>query len=318
MTRSVCHDSYSASRVDCRATYGRGRCGVSRAFVKLVLVAMLTSAAVRAAEPVRVTTIRDSQIGESSGLAGSYTHPNAIWIHNDSGDQPRLFLVNLSGETRAVVHLDGAQAVDWEDMCSFVIDGQPWLLVGDIGDNNRVRGRNQRPPCLYLLKEPVIPRSNGLPVIRWEVTASIRFTYEDGPWDCEAVGVDSERKEILLLTKSGPQHNGLFVLPLDLRRRKQQLTARRIASPFIPFATGLDISPSGRTMVVCTMLNGIAIFRQPGESWQDAFRKPGAPIDLPPRKQGETICFDRGGAWLYLNSEEAGQPLWKLAVPTAD
>jgi hypothetical protein len=39
-----------------------------------------------------------------------------LWTHNDSGDSARLFLISQTGDTKAVVTLNGATARDWEDM----------------------------------------------------------------------------------------------------------------------------------------------------------------------------------------------------------
>lgn len=283
----------------------------------LLLVAASFNSPCSADDFRQVAIVEDERINESSGLAVSYNHPKAVWIHNDSGDKSRLYLVGLDGTTQAVVKVLGAKSFDWEDMCSFRIDGQSWLLIGDIGDNEKKRGRKKHPECrLYLLKEPRIPRSNGLPTIDWEITARIDFDYEDGPWDCEGLAVDAEQNEILLLTKSVPQKSGLYSMPLDLKTPKQQLTARRIATPYIPFATALDISPSGRTMVVGSLLNGLVIHREQKQTWGETFAKQGRAITLPPRKQGETICFDHTGEWLYLNSEKPKQPLWRMKIPS--
>ena len=268
---------------------------------------------------VNVAVVEDKRISESSGLAISYANPNAVWIHNDSGDLPRLFLVGLDGATQAIVNVAGAVAHDWEDVCSFQIDGESWLLIGDVGDNLTRRGNglpNSLPVCrLYLLKEPVIPKASGLPTISCEVSSTITFFYRDGPANCEGVAVDVERREILLLTKTWPHKCGLYRLPLNTSDVRQKLFADKIAAPFIPFATALDISPDGRTMVVCTMLNGLAVARTPAQTWADAVSKPGTAFNLPPRIQGETICFDRTGKCLYVNSETSGQPLWRVNTP---
>jgi len=280
-----------------------------------VAILLLTSIACHADDHVQLAVVEDERLTESSGLAVSYTHPDAVWIHNDSGDKPRLFLVGLNGHTRAVVNVEGVDDFDWEDMCSFQIDGQSWLLIGDIGDNARERGA-RNPECrLYLLKEPVVPRANGTPTMRWNVTAGISFDFEDGRFDCEALAVDVMRREILLLTKSLPQDGGLYRIPLDLSDAKQKHTAKLVARPFIPFATALDVSADGRAMIVGSMLNGLLIRRTEDQTWADAFREPATPLDLPPRKQGETICFDRDGKSVFLNSEKVRQPLWRLTLP---
>jgi hypothetical protein len=40
--------------------------------------------------PVRVTTVRDPRIAESSGLAVSPTKPDVLWTVNDSGSGPLI------------------------------------------------------------------------------------------------------------------------------------------------------------------------------------------------------------------------------------
>lgn len=282
---------------------------------RIVVPIMLLSNGLRA-DPIQLATISDNELDESSGIAASYTNPDALWLHNDSGDKPELFLVGIDGKTKAVVRLRDVEAYDWEDMCSFQTGGRSWLLIGDIGDNGRNRGKKKTPDCrLVLLREPELLNRDGQLETKRDTAAEIRFEYEDGRWDCESLAVDVERREILLLTKGKPQDCGLYVMPLDLTDKKQKLTATRIASPFIPFATAIDISPDGRTMAVCTMLNGLLIRRTADESWQEVFSRPGTVFNLPPRKQGETICFDRTGQYLFLNSEEKKQPLWKMSVP---
>ncbi|HIK90604.1 MAG TPA: hypothetical protein EYG03_01230, partial [Planctomycetes bacterium] len=240
-------------------------------FIDNTVVALLCAAAVcsycTADDFVSVAVVEDKRINECSGIAISYANPNAIWMHNDSGDQARLFLVGLNGVTQAVVEIVGADAHDWEDVCSFQINGESWLLIGDVGDNT-VKRANGLPACrLYLLREPVVPAANRPVTISWDVSSTITFSYEHGPANCEGVAVDVERGEILLLTKSLPHKCGLYRLPLNTRNVRQQLFATRIAAAFVPFATALDISPDGRTMVICTMFNALAVTRTSGQSW---------------------------------------------------
>ena len=63
-----------------------------------------------------VAILRDKDIDEASGLAISYANPGHIWIHNDSGDKPDLFLVGTDGKTSAVVRIRDVEPYDWEDM----------------------------------------------------------------------------------------------------------------------------------------------------------------------------------------------------------
>ena len=296
---------------------------IEKSLVAILWVAAFCSHC-NAEDFVNVAVVEDERINECSGLAISYANPNAVWIHNDSGDKPQLFLVGLDGATQAVVNVAHVNAYDWEDMCSFQIDGESWLLIGDVGDNLTRRGNGSgHPACkLYLLKEPVIPTKPGSagtglspPTIAVEVSSTITFYYPEGPANCEGVAVDAERREILVLTKSWPHKCALYRLPLNTGRVRHKQIADRIAAVFVPFATALDISPDGRTMAICTMLHGLTVTRTDGQTWTDALEGNMTALNLPPRKQGETICFDKIGKSLYVNSEMSKQPLWRVHIP---
>jgi hypothetical protein len=282
--------------------------------VILTTVLLLVPAA---ADPVKITTVRDDDINECSGIAASYQNSDTLWMHNDSGDKPNLYLVDMkNGRTRAVVRVKGAANYDWEDMASFVLDGSSWLLIGDVGDNGRRRGKDNSDSCrLYLVKEPEIQAAKKPQRLDVTVWAKIEFQYEDGRFDCEGVAVDTERREILLLTKELFGRCGLYILPLDLRTQRQTHTARRIASPFLPLATALDVAPSGRHMIIGTLTSGLLMTREGDESWSDAFARPASPLKMPPRKQGESACFDRRKKCIYVNSEFKHQPLWRVEYP---
>ena len=56
------------------------------------------------------------ELRESSGLAISRTQPGVLWSHNDSGDGPNLYAVDISGKLLAQYRVDNALARDWEDI----------------------------------------------------------------------------------------------------------------------------------------------------------------------------------------------------------
>lgn len=74
-------------------------------------------------------SLLDEQVAESSGLLkvdGRYI------THNDSGDGPWLYEIDpLNGSVLRSVYVQGAQSVDWEDICA----DQSFIYVGDIGNN---------------------------------------------------------------------------------------------------------------------------------------------------------------------------------------
>ncbi|MEZ6042148.1 MAG: hypothetical protein R3C20_16720 [Planctomycetaceae bacterium] len=277
----------------------------------------------------QVCIVDDERINEASGLACSIRDPALLWMHNDSGDLPRLFCVDQTGKTRAVVTLAGVNPFDWEDMCSFEWQGESWLLVADFGDNARKRGAGNvagtNPVCqLLLIPEPQIPTLvDQVAELTVKPTAVVDFIWEDGAHNCESIGVDTSSGQVLMVLKSLPHKCGLYSFDLSTLMPRNHsseakptglVTARRVVGFGVPFATGMDVSADNRYMAVVTPLTGFLIHRQLDESWVDALQRPPTSLILPPRKQGETVCFSRDGKFLLLNSELEQQPLWRMQI----
>jgi hypothetical protein len=268
--------------------------------------------------------LNDERINESSGIARSLRHPDLLWIHNDSGDQARLFLVGLDGNTRGEFPLAGVpMPLDWEDMCSFSIEGEPWLLIGDVGDNAITRHLGapdsgpERACRLLLIREPAlndVPDQNTVPV-----HATMLFEYEDGPRNCESVAVDTERREILLVSKSKstPLDCGVYRIPLTLDAGERSAVAQRIGQLDLPFATAMDIAPGNRRLVVLSAKGATIVDRGEGESWEEALKRDAPNVALPKRENGETVCFGSNPDELFLNSERTQQPVWRVTLSSA-
>lgn len=262
--------------------------------------------------------VQDPLILEASGLATCRTMENAVWMHNDSGDVPRLFLVGLDGATIGIVNVKGVTAFDWEDVCSFEMKGESWLLVGDIGDNARKRSVTS-PTCrLLLLKEPKFKVNEAKATAAIEVSVdvirTIEFQFPDGPYDCESLTVDTATNTILLITKSSPINSAMYSLPLTLNSGKEKSTAERVTPISATYATAMDLSPDGRRLAIVNMLGGVILTRTDPQkdSWADASINGLTTLNLPNRKQGESVCFTADGNSLLLNSEGAMQPLWQI------
>ena len=58
------------------------------------------------------------ELREASGLSLSRTQPGVVWAHNDSGDAPVLYAIDLKGKLLAKVGVMNATATDWEDISS--------------------------------------------------------------------------------------------------------------------------------------------------------------------------------------------------------
>jgi hypothetical protein len=260
-----------------------------------------------------LSKLKDAGINESSGIAASNCHPNAFWTHNDSGDSARLFLLNTEGETVAIATVQGASAIDWEDIASFKAGKECRILIADTGDNRR----NRKNYVLYIIREPevdVISDGGQTPQIPVEPILTLPFSYEDGPNDCEAVGVDPTDSRVYLVSKE-LKDTKVYSMSLPEDGSTKPEVARAIAALKLPLVTAMDISPDGLRAMILTYEDAFEFIRTNGETWAQAFAREPRTIRMPPRKQGESICYGVDGKTLYLTSEGESQPLWEIPIP---
>jgi hypothetical protein len=264
---------------------------------------------------------------ESSGLARSCFVKNSIWTVNDSGHSNELLLLKTDGTLQAKVALEGARNVDWEAMAGFEFEGQPYLIVADVGDN-----LNRRESCqLYLLREPDLTADlafgDPLPIKKSVIVAKIPFTYPDGPKNCEAIGVDVAGKQIWMVEKVyftavRKTPPGIYALPFSLDRNedKRPLVAKRIADFRPRNVTGLDFSPDGKRLIIRNYLNAHLYNREGNEVWETVVSKTKpVTIVLPLQRQGEAICFAPDSQSVILTSELKSQPIWQVKLqPSVD
>jgi len=220
----------------------------------------------------------------------------------------------MDGSVAAVCRIAGAHAVDWEDIAAMPVRGGALLFIGDFGDNRRKRSSYH----IYVVAEPELDShsattlcSDTLPLL-----ADITFRYPDGPHDTEALAVDPRERCILLCTKA-PGRCGIYRLPLDLSAKPDApvLVAQPVASLRLPRVTGMDLSADGRRLILVTYGVAFLFGRNPGEDWSVVFSRTPQHFAMPPRRQGESICFDPAGMRAYLTSEILPAPLWEVFLP---
>lgn len=256
---------------------------------------------------------------ESSGLASSRRAPDILWTHDDSGGEPVLYAVDPAGRKRGALRVRGVKNDDWEDLASFTREGQAWLLVADIGDNDAKEGSIR----LHVVAEPDPAQLKPADELEASPAYSLRVRYEDGPRDCESVAVDVAEKTIYLLTKRDPKPR-LYRVPLepaagvvtarlvgtvplgggsDIDFVLRKLLGKKVAWP-----TAMDFAADGRMAAVLTY-GGVFLFaRQPGESWLEAFQRAPTRLAFHGLPQAEAICFAPDGRTVYVASE-GEQPL---------
>ena len=280
--------------------------------------------------PEIVAEIQDDRLNEISGMGCSLRQPGVLWVHNDSGDKPRLFAVGPDGKTMGILDVTNVRARDWEEMVVFEMDGKKFILIADVGDNGSVR----QDTIIYILEEPD-PADFAINFTQEiEACAVIRFRYEDGPRDCEGVAVDIPNREILLISKR-TEPPVLYRLPLTPTRddddsalvAKRSVSLNGIVPPtaveraipgrlgqYRSQVTAFDISPDDQTAAVLTYGNIYLYHRSENSSWSEALA--GEPTRIPVQglPQSESICFDEGGATLLLTTEANQPPLQRYRL----
>ncbi len=267
-----------------------------------------------------VGSLDDTVLPELSGLAVSHLRPGVQWALSDSGNPAELVAIGADLKRLEVTRVEGAINHDWEDLASFEQDGRPWLLIADTGDNFSLRSE----VSLILVPEPVSEQVSVVPA------RTLRFRYEDGPRDCEAMTVDVPRRRVLLADK-GRHPVGLYELPLD-GDDKSVRVARRLADfpDLVPTsaprvqtmggrnwrgtATAMDLSPDGLSLIVLSTLSVSLFQRTADEDWPEALAHPQLEQRLPKLPMFESLAFEAGGdsALAATESRPALFYRWKL------
>ena len=253
--------------------------------------------------------VQNSKIDEASGISSSKNNSQLVWVHNDSGDLPKIYGVGMDGSHLGSLRLKGILARDWEDMC---IGPGPkknidYLYVADIGDNFS-KFKKKR---IHRFKEPIINLKANSPFdLKIKDFDTIVFTYPDGNRDAEALMIDPITKDLYILSKREslvsiyrlpfPQSTskvieaekvGIFeVSPEKSYRRSDQITAA-------------DISPDGKRIIIKTYYE-IIMINNFDNNISSALSSKQIKLDYTPARGGEAICWSWDQSGYYTISEQ--------------
>jgi len=260
--------------------------------------------------------LENRKILEASGLARSQREPGVLWTINDSG-KPVLHALDLRGARLGDVELRKSDNKDWEDLASFTLEGDPYLMIADIGDNNaRYKKRT-----LYFAKEPRTEENKTK--VDWEVD----FRYPNGPRDAEAAAVDIANERVLVLSKRDIPPS-LYEVPL---RANETVTAKWLGTikslppplrrdvEMAPKTkdwhwqpTGMDISADNRAAVIMTYRAVYYYLRREGQGWFDALNSEPIRIGLGNFQNAEAVAFGDDRRTVYVTGENRNSLLLKV------
>jgi hypothetical protein len=278
---------------------------------------------------VTPNVVQASEVVEISGLAAGRANPGVLWAHNDSGDTARMIAFTTDGEPRGVYTIEGAEAIDWEDMAIAPIREEATpalfdLFLGDIGDNAAVRTEI----VIYRVREPLIAAGAVDRVIASEQRVVLR--YPDGARDAETLLADPVTGDLFIVSKelitgnAGVYRASDAVLFADdgAMEKVGEIAKERLTSAVTPpdsasalvrgvgyLPTGGDISRDGALIAIRTYASVFIWARDEGQSVAEALA--GTPCEAPSavEPQGEAIAFAADGDEYFTVSEGALPPL---------
>lgn len=245
-------------------------------------------------EGVAIATLKYDGLEEISGMACSRNISGLIYVHNDSGGEAAVYILDSLGKNVGKIELLNTKNRDWEDIAVGPgSDGKSYIYIGEIGDNNAQHDEI----VLYRIPEPKVFKSES------QVSPQkIILKYPGGARDAESLMVDPLSGDIFIVSKRDSL-NTLYRLPADKFGNGEALLEEALKLPFTS-ATAADISVDGRQILVKNYFSIYYWTRKTGESVEQAMSR--EPVILPysPEPQGEAIGFLPSGKAFYTLSEK--------------
>lgn len=266
------------------------------------------------AAPTAIGRVQDSELNEISGVVEGRRSPGVFFVHNDSGDSPRLFAIDRRGALLAELVLATVpMLLDAEDIAiGPAPDGAWFLYLGDVGNNFASMGVGipRRKAVLHRFAEPEVSTQARGSRIAIRDAFPITFTFPDGARDVEAFVIDPLSGDLLVVAKQGDGHSQILSAPAAMLAAgggqlhlEHVLVFGRGDLPGSPMPTSASISRDGRSMLIRTYTSTFLFRRQGRESLAAALRR--APQQLPTANehQGEAVGFADGDSAFMTISE---------------
>jgi hypothetical protein len=241
--------------------------------------------------------LQNNDINEASGIVASPTFLGYFWTHNDSGDNPRLFLIDSLGQGLKEFNIANVTNRDWEDisMHKDPTTKKNYIVVAETGDNRAVYGEYS----LLFIEEP---NSNTINDNLLYVQKEIKYTYPDGPKDAEALMIDPYTNDIFIVSKR-EANVSLYRIAFPFKLEETIITEKVLTLP-LTFITAGDISENGEEILIKNYDSIYYFSRKQNETVIQAMTKTPIVIPYVREPQGEAICFGHDGKSFYTVSEK--------------
>jgi hypothetical protein len=260
--------------------------------------------------------LQDRAMDEASGIAASGLFKDMYYIHNDSGDTSRFFMISPDGKLHHTIYYQNAniENLDCEDIA---VGPDPtkqksYVYIADIGDNARER----RTVTIYRVEEQ--PSWQKDSVVHAN-TAKLFLKYPDGPADAETLMIDPLEKMLCIVSKRGDSVK-LYTTPLNYKDNDTVTLTLRCklffegAKPF-KWITAGDISRDGKHILLKNYQNVYYWRRRQGEHVWQTMQREYEILPYQVEKQGEAIGFTADGKGYLTTSEGVFAPIYYYNSP---
>lgn len=242
-------------------------------------------------------------LNEISGIVASRQNSGMFWVHNDSGDESRIFLIDSLAQLKAIFFLKNITNRDWEDIAITQINGENWIYVADIGDNQAVYDTKY----IYRFKEPKLGEDKLI-----ENVETVSFQYSDGNRDAETLLIDQVSKTIYIVSKREEKKRlySLNFVP-NSRQTAQFLgdvnfsisTTANVQVNQALYIVGGDISSNNQEIIIKNYAQAFHWSRKANESLLETLTRTPQNVPYIIEPQGEAITFGTNNNGYYTLSE---------------
>lgn len=246
---------------------------------------------------VNLAQLESKKLKETSGIAASRLNEGLLWLHNDSGNKPEIYLVNEKLEIQLTCKLPKVKNRDWEDIA--VGPGRDssksYIYIGDIGDNI---GRYEY-KYIYRFEEPHLSQAGQTISISNYDRITVRLEEQK---DVETLMVHPITNDIYLVSKREDPVS-LYKVPFPYADG-DTISVEPILTIPKTYIVGGDISSDGTEILLKNIDNVFYWKIEKGILPEVALKQAPEILAYEKEPQGEAIAFSTNRGGYYTVSEK--------------
>ena len=246
------------------------------------------------------------KLEEASGLVSSVTNAGHLWVINDSGNEPEVYLIDDKAEVVLTCKLEKIKNRDWEDIAIGKAPGsdEMFVYVAEVGDNEAKYDFKY----LYRFVEPVMTEDKKISI---EHTQVMVVSLPDGARDMEAIAIDHTTGDLYLVSKR-EENVSVYSVPFNQLIDGDTIVPQKVVTLPYHNVVAADVSFGGKEILMKTYDE--ILYWNTGDSLNlvQAIQLQATTLNYSPEPQGESIAWTLDGSGFYTLSESVDDEAAKL------